>query len=367
MSRAFLTILVAGFALPLLAADQPEKIPVAVVDLQKAMFESVPGKAVVEEFNTYARKMQASIDEKQSQAAKLREDLKAKEKTLKPEEKEKLEKDSIALEAEAKRIEGDAQDHLSRLEASVIPQLQQEIDRVIREYAKERGIGLVIDQSSMRSQRGGVRPLNFIVINPAFDITDEIVKRLASFKVKPLAAVEVDPKDNDPAPRVILETTAGNIVIELNRAKAPITVANFLKYVDSKHYDGTVFHRVLKDFVIQGGGHVASLEEKPTGAPIRNEAANGLSNVRGSIAMARETDPDTATSQFYINVVDNSKKLDFAGPMKPGYCVFGKVIQGMDVVDKIRDSATGSVKGMQDVPLELTVIKSARRLPRDAK
>jgi cyclophilin family peptidyl-prolyl cis-trans isomerase len=170
-------------------------------------------------------------------------------------------------------------------------------------------------------------------------------------------------------PIVVMETSMGTIKIELNAEKAPISVKNFLQYVDDKFYDGTVFHRVIGDFMIQGGGFeplkgVDTLDgfqakQKKTKDPIKNESGNGLSNVRGSIAMARTNALNSATSQFYINVEDNSQKLD-----QPKYCVFGKVIEGMDVVDKIKKVETRSIQqGGQkigDVPVEDVVIKSVR-------
>jgi cyclophilin family peptidyl-prolyl cis-trans isomerase len=159
-----------------------------------------------------------------------------------------------------------------------------------------------------------------------------------------------------PAPVVLMETSLGAIKIELNEDKAPITVKNFLSYVDDKFYDNTIFHRVIDGFMIQGGGFDPGMKQKTTKAPIKNESPNGLSNVRGSIAMARTNNPDSATAQFYINVGDNSGSLD-----KPRYCVFGKVIDGMDVVDKIKAVKTGSRAGHQDVPAQDVAIKSVRR------
>jgi cyclophilin family peptidyl-prolyl cis-trans isomerase len=156
---------------------------------------------------------------------------------------------------------------------------------------------------------------------------------------------------------VVLETTLGNIEIELDAQKAPVSTENFLAYVDSGHYDGTAFHRVIPGFMIQGGGFDAQLNQKPTRGPIQNESGNGLTNQRGTIAMARTNDPNSATAQFFINTVDN----DFLN-RPPGYAVFGKVTAGMDVVDKIAGVKTGS-KGMfpKDVPVESVVIKKARR------
>ena len=156
-------------------------------------------------------------------------------------------------------------------------------------------------------------------------------------------------------PVVVMETSLGTIKIELDQEKAPITVKNFLNYVDDKFYDGTIFHRVISNFMIQGGGLEPGLKEKKTKDPIKNEAGNGLSNTRGTIAMARLRDPDSATAQFYINVVNNNN-LDPAR-----YCVFGKVIDGMDVVDKIRNVTTTTKGRFENVPEEDVTIKSVRR------
>ncbi len=171
--------------------------------------------------------------------------------------------------------------------------------------------------------------------------------------------------ESDDKPVVVFETTAGPITLELDRAKAPITVDNFLKYVDSGYFDGLVFHRVIPGFMIQGGGMDEAMREKTEGqlAPIRNEGSNGLSNKRGAICMARTNDPDSATSQFFINLVDNARTLDVR-PGSAGYAVFGKVIAGMDTVDSIAKAPTGR-KGMHDdVPLKLITIKSAKRKPK---
>jgi peptidyl-prolyl cis-trans isomerase A (cyclophilin A) len=161
------------------------------------------------------------------------------------------------------------------------------------------------------------------------------------------------------AQKVKLATSVGDIVIELDAAKAPKTVENFITYVKAGHYNGTVFHRVIPTFMIQGGGMTADLKEKPTRAPIPLESRNGLSNVRGSIAMARTNDPNSAASQFFINVKDNDR-LDAANARDGnGYAVFGKVVSGMEVVDKIREVPTGS-KGMHDdVPLAPITINKA--------
>ena len=156
-----------------------------------------------------------------------------------------------------------------------------------------------------------------------------------------------------------LETTKGNISIEVNEAAAPITSANFQKYVEEGFYDGTIFHRVIPNFMIQGGGFTSDMQQKATYAPIKNEASNGLKNLRGTVAMARTNNPDSATAQFFINVVDNAY-LDYKGPANPGYTVFGKVVEGMDVVDSIAKVKTIGKGGMQDVPAEPVIIKSAR-------
>ena len=165
-------------------------------------------------------------------------------------------------------------------------------------------------------------------------------------------------------PMVILKTTLGDITIKLFPDKAPITVANFLAYVDSGHYNGTIFHRVIDGFMIQGGGFNRYMLQKPTQAPIKNEAANGLQNKRGTIAMARTSVVDSATSQFFINVVDNAF-LDYRSPDPRGfgYCVFGEVVSGMDVVDQIKAVRTGVKNGMADVPLQTVEILSAERAP----
>jgi peptidyl-prolyl cis-trans isomerase A (cyclophilin A) len=160
------------------------------------------------------------------------------------------------------------------------------------------------------------------------------------------------------SPRVKLATSAGDIVVELSPDKAPKTVANFLQYVNDKHYDGTTFHRVIDGFMIQGGGYTADMKEKPTRAPVPLEAANGLKNDSYTIAMARTGNPDSATSQFFINVKNNAM-LDAPNPDGHGYTVFGKVVSGKEVVDKIRAVQTGNKGRMQNVPLEPVVIQSA--------
>ena len=166
---------------------------------------------------------------------------------------------------------------------------------------------------------------------------------------------------SDAAPVVEMKTNKGSIKIELDREKAPATVENFLKYVEDKHYDGVVFHRVISNFMIQGGGFEPGMKEKPTGAPIKNEADNGLSNEKGTIAMARTSDPHSASAQFFINVKDNDF-LNFSSPTMEGwgYAVFGKTIDGMDVIDAIKEVATGNRGGHGDVPLEDVLIESVR-------
>ncbi|HUW58798.1 MAG TPA: peptidylprolyl isomerase [Planctomycetota bacterium] len=164
------------------------------------------------------------------------------------------------------------------------------------------------------------------------------------------------------APVVVMETSEGTVTIELWPEKAPITVKNFLTYVDEKSYDGTIFHRVIPNFMIQGGGFTPEMKQKPTHAPIKNEAKADVQNKRGTLAMARTGVVDSATAQFFINVVDN----DFLNhrdetPRGFGYCVFGKVTSGMDVVDKIRKVKTTTRGPYENVPVEPVLIKSMRR------
>ena len=163
-------------------------------------------------------------------------------------------------------------------------------------------------------------------------------------------------------PQVEMRTSMGTVVIELYRDKAPLTVDNFLKYVNDRHYDGTVFHRVIPGFMIQGGGFGPDFSEKPPRMPVRNEAANGLRNEAGTIAMARTPDPHSATAQFFINVADN-ESLDFRFPTQEGYgyCVFGKVVKGMEVVNRIVKVQTGPGPAPHaNVPLKPVVIERAR-------
>lgn len=164
-------------------------------------------------------------------------------------------------------------------------------------------------------------------------------------------------------PMVLIETTLGDITLELYPDKAPVSVKNFLQYVDDSFYDDTIFHRVIGNFMIQGGGFTADFQKKPTRSPIVNEASNGLKNETGTIAMARTGDPNSATSQFFINVVNNAG-LDRPKPDGHGYAVFGKVVSGMDVVNKIKAVATGTRNGHGDVPIEDVVItKVSRQAP----
>ena len=171
-------------------------------------------------------------------------------------------------------------------------------------------------------------------------------------------------------PQVTMETSEGTVVIELHQDKAPVTVANFLQYVDQGHYNGTVFHRVIPRFMIQGGGFTRDYQQKDTLAPITNEANNGLRNLRGTLAMARTSDPHSASSQFFINTVNNPN-LDHRGENASGwgYAVFGKVVKGMDVVDRISALPTGrgTLNGMpaSDVPNRPVIIRSIARLAED--
>jgi cyclophilin family peptidyl-prolyl cis-trans isomerase len=170
------------------------------------------------------------------------------------------------------------------------------------------------------------------------------------------------------SPRVALDTSKGTIVFELYPDKAPKTVENFLRYVEDGFYDGTVFHRVIPDFMIQGGGFTAEMQKRPTRAPIENEADNGVDNERGTVAMARTSDPHSATAQFFVNLKDNAF-LDHTAKTSRGwgYAVFGKVVEGMDVVDAIAAVPTGRMGGMQDVPTQPVVIEKARVVLEDGE
>jgi peptidyl-prolyl cis-trans isomerase A (cyclophilin A) len=159
-----------------------------------------------------------------------------------------------------------------------------------------------------------------------------------------------------------MKTNLGNIELELYGDQAPLTVQNFLRYADEKFYDGTIFHRVINSFMIQGGGFDQNMQKKRTHAPVKNEAKNGLKNKRGTIAMARTGDPHSATAQFFINHVNNSN-LDYPSRDGWGYCVFGKVTKGMDTVDKIADVYITTKNGMRNVPEKPVIITSVTRLP----
>jgi cyclophilin family peptidyl-prolyl cis-trans isomerase len=169
--------------------------------------------------------------------------------------------------------------------------------------------------------------------------------------------------DTTPLAYVLISTSKGDIAVELDREHAPITVANFLKYVDAGFYKDTIFHRVMPNFMIQGGGLNADMQEKPTEAPIKNEWQNGLKNSRGTIAMARRPQPDSATAQFFINVVDNPMLDQPNGGA--AYAVFGKVVGGMKVVDAIRMVQTGNKGGHQNVPVEVITITSVNRISKE--
>lgn len=192
----------------------------------------------------------------------------------------------------------------------------------------------------------------------------KLSRRTLSFGLAALALTSASSWASAPEsahPRVQFDTNLGNFVVELDRAKAPQTVANFLQYVADKHYDGTVFHRVIDGFMIQGGGFTADMQQKPTRAPIPLEASNGLKNDRYTIAMARTGNPNSATAQFFINVANNDT-LNAPNPDGYGYAVFGKVVQGQAVIDKIRSVATGNRGMHQNVPTSPVTITSAQRL-----
>jgi cyclophilin family peptidyl-prolyl cis-trans isomerase len=180
----------------------------------------------------------------------------------------------------------------------------------------------------------------------------------------PLAALGQAPTASSCTPKgkapmkVKLTTSMGPIVIQLDKEKAPISTENFVKYVEAGHYNGTVFHRVIDGFMVQGGGFGKDMRQKPTQPPIKNESTNGLKNDNYTVAMARTNVRDSATSQFFINVKDNDF-LNFTGDANPGYAVFGKVVEGKEVVDKIKKVATGTAAGMQNVPNEPVIIEKA--------
>lgn len=184
---------------------------------------------------------------------------------------------------------------------------------------------------------------------------------LAAATAAPAAAPAKAPAPAAAAqPRVVFETTKGKIVVELDAKKAPKTVANFLQYVKAGHYNGTIFHRVIPGFMVQGGGFTADMTQKPAPNTVMNEADNGLSNARGTVAMARTGDPHSASAQFFINLVDNNR-LDHTGKNAQGwgYCVFGKVVEGMEVADQIAKVSTGNRGPYQNVPSEPITITKA--------
>ena len=191
--------------------------------------------------------------------------------------------------------------------------------------------------------------------NSALALTSVALAAIFSV-VTPAAAQEA--ANAASAPKVKLSTSLGDIVVQLDAAKAPKTVENFLQYVKDKHYDGTIFHRVIDGFMIQGGGFTPDMAQKPVRAAIALEAANGLKNDKYTIAMARTNVPDSATAQFFINVKDNAM-LNAPQPDGHGYAVFGKVVQGSDIVDKIKAVATGNQGGHQNVPTTAVTITSA--------
>ena len=195
---------------------------------------------------------------------------------------------------------------------------------------------------------------------PALALAQDTAAPAAATPAAPVAAPAVV------GPRVALNTNLGKIVLELDPAKAPKSVENFLQYVKDGHYNGTIFHRVIDNFMAQGGGFTADLQQKPTRAPIQNEANNGLSNLRGTVSMARTSDPHSAAAQFFINLVDNPR-LDYVSDQNGftwGYAVFGKVVEGMETVDKIRAIPTAAQGPFaRDVPTSAVVIESAEVLP----
>ena len=189
-----------------------------------------------------------------------------------------------------------------------------------------------------------------------------MVLALVQTTTPPASAPQAAAKPAATGPVIVLDTTLGTIKIELDREKAPLSVDNFLKYVKAKHYDGTIFHRVIDGFMVQGGGFTPDMRQKPVQAPIKNEAANGLKNDNYTVAMARTGVRDSATAQFFINVKDN-EFLNYSGESQQGwgYAVFGKVVEGKDTVDKIRKVATGNAGGHQNVPTTAVVIEKAER------
>jgi cyclophilin family peptidyl-prolyl cis-trans isomerase/Skp family chaperone for outer membrane proteins len=353
-------------------------LPVAVVYMERVASECVPGKALVDNWKSFINKKSEEYGGKEREATQIRTRLRTEEQKIKAADREAMEKRATALEREMDAVRGDFETEKQRFQGS-IGQVEREAERLLREIAKERGILLVLDPSRDRMQMRPDQPpqpvgVRTIVIDPRADLTNELIARLEKFRPKPVEEeVKSDPADTDAKPQVLLETTLGDIVVELDREKAPVTVNNFLKYAEEKHYDGTIFHRVIDGFMIQGGGFTEKLDEKPTRNPIKNEASNGLKNLRYTVAMARTQIVDSATAQFYINVKDNPA-LDHRdrSPQGFGYAVFGKVIKGFDAVDKIKAVKTETAnpntpREMENVPVTPVIIKSARRLPADKK
>ena len=203
---------------------------------------------------------------------------------------------------------------------------------------------------------------SFTVLSMVFLLTlgcNEEKNGTSDNKIGEKMVAEKPKQAQDAALRVRLQTTKGDIIIELNENKSPVTVKNFLTYVQEGFYDGTIFHRVIPNFMVQGGGFTEDMNRKKLHPPIVNEGKNGLKNNRGTISMARTSNPDSATSQFFINHKDNAP-LNHVKGRNPGYAVFGKVIEGMDTVDTIAAIKTATIKGMRNVPAEPVVIKSAK-------
>lgn len=218
---------------------------------------------------------------------------------------------------------------------------------------------MMIPSSFVAAQGTGTQP----------ETKPEPAKQPEGEKPKTDEKTEEKPKEEAKLVYVKMKTSMGDIVLELNHEKAPITVKNFLSYLDKGHYDGTIFHRVINGFMIQGGGFSEELKQKDTDKPIKNEWKNGLKNKRGTIAMARTNDPDSASSQFFINVVDNDK-LDEPISGGAGYAVFGRVISGMDTVDKIKAVQTSTKvfanrQQMGDAPVKNVVIEKVTRMTED--
>jgi peptidyl-prolyl cis-trans isomerase A (cyclophilin A)/peptidyl-prolyl cis-trans isomerase B (cyclophilin B) len=199
-----------------------------------------------------------------------------------------------------------------------------------------------------------------VLKSPGARFTARLVARFAAG----LAALTLSAAAFAADPQVSLKTSMGEIVLELNPEKAPISVNNFLKYVKSGFYKGTIFHRVIDGFMIQGGGMDAQFHGSKTNTQIKNESNNGLSNEKYTVAMARESNPDSATSQFFINVVDNPG-LDYPNMQGSGYTVFGKVVKGQDVVDKIKAVVVDDIRGLENVPVTPVTIQSATLLKGD--